>query len=956
MNNLTVMKRLFFLIVLLFTSLNVLVTNAQRLYNVSWNTLSGVTESEDVIANTTSSAGYSVSGNQAASGETGYLEFSNFQIDKTKSIGIIVDGNTGAIDHCFSFVNNTVSIYNGSTLKIAAYIFSKGDKFKISFSGTTMQFYHNGILKTSYSFTNIILRIKIILSSQNSSFSGIKTSMGLPYTLSRPTSMNYVQTISPLQAVSSITSSGEQRKTGDYLEKIAYYDGLGRQIQTVGVAQSPMLRDEVQPMYYDNLGRKTREYLPYTVKTSSSGTYQSSAINTSTGDPVNQKTYMQSYYNANNDYQYAYIDNNYESSSLNRVVETVGIGADWKGKLADAKKKSFKYDYGTNNEGIMFVAVNDAVSPIKFYLENEYFVGTLIRTTITDENGNKSDEFKDKAGRLILKRSYIGSKTFSTYYVYDNLGSLRLIIQPKGVATLETSFTTLNYNQQYYIPDNIINTNCFLYEYDARDRMIAKLVPGQTVKLSGESKGAVFMVYNKKDQLILSQDGNLANQNKWKFTKYDVYGRPIMTGIYSPGVAISQVTMQSNVDNSTLGQYENRISTSYGYTTDQTYPNANLDVETVTCYDDYNYPGVSYSYATKIGFANIPTSRVDDKVTAQKVKALGTSTWLTTVNYYDEYGRTIQVKQNNYLSGSNVITNDYTFTNNISKVLTENTVTLSGENTKNYSLQKRYVYDNSDRVIDAFEKINSETEIQLSRVAYSEIGSVKEKNLHIISSKPALQSVDYSYNIRGWLTGINNTDLNDGEGDIFGMKLMYNDLGSYTSGSKQYNGNVSAWEWYGSWTNPTNASDAYTGKHAYTYQYDGLNRLLSAQYYRNIGRNTGFDFATTYDDNGNIKTMQQSATGYGQIDNLTYSYDNSEMDNRLRAVGDAATDVTNRGDFTEIATYEGTSSTEYSYDDNGNMLEDKNRNIKIQYNELNLPSLVTIGANTICYLYDANGS
>ena len=48
---------------------------------------------------------------------------------------------------------------------------------------------------------------------------------------------------------------------------------------------------------------------------------------------------------------------------------------------------------------------------------------------------------------------------------------------------------------------------------------------------------------------------------------------------------------------------------------------------------------------------------------------------------------------------------------------------------------------------------------------------------------------------------------------------------------------------------------------------------------------------------------------------------------------------------------------EYTYDENGNLTQDLNRNIKdIQYNFLNLPQRIEFGdGSTTEYLYDADG-
>ncbi len=76
--------------------------------------------------------------------------------------------------------------------------------------------------------------------------------------------------------------------------------------------------------------------------------------------------------------------------------------------------------------------------------------------------------------------------------------------------------------------------------------------------------------------------------------------------------------------------------------------------------------------------------------------------------------------------------------------------------------------------------------------------------------------------------------------------------------------------------------------------------------------------------------------------------------NRLTFVSDAATlSACNSGsEFKDGAKL----ATEYTYDANGNMTKDLNKEIDIQYNVLNLPDKVTFSdGSTISYLYGANG-
>ncbi len=94
----------------------------------------------------------------------------------------------------------------------------------------------------------------------------------------------------------------------------------------------------------------------------------------------------------------------------------------------------------------------------------------------------KAVEYKDNEGKVILKKVQIAGVPTEAhdgwlciYYVYDDFGQLRFVIPPKAVKKLSTLSTPwdLTYNN-----GETINELCFRYEYDARQRMIAKKVPG----------------------------------------------------------------------------------------------------------------------------------------------------------------------------------------------------------------------------------------------------------------------------------------------------------------------------------------------------------------------------------------------------------------------------------------------------------------------------------------------
>ncbi len=226
--------------------------------------------------------------------------------------------------------------------------------------------------------------------------------------------------------------------------------------------------------------------------------------------------------------------------------------------------------------------------------------------------------------------------------------------------------------------------------------------------------------------------------------------------------------------------------------------------------------------------------------------------------------------------------------------------------------------------------------------------STKIKNLRLVAN--GLQSIDYKYNIRGWLTQIN--DVNNMGNDLFAFQINYDntEVGTRSSFTPLYNGNISETIW-------KTGNDAASGKtRGYAYEYDALNRIT----YADLGIKTtgsynlssGFDLRVdNYDKNGNITSLFRNSESPGNgLDDLRYTYDSGnillkvvEMDNSSYKDG-GFKDGTNTGN-------------DYSYDANGNMITDANKGITaISYNYLNLPTVVNFGSsNKIEYFYDATG-
>ena len=245
-----------------------------------------------------------------------------------------------------------------------------------------------------------------------------------------------------------------------------------------------------------------------------------------------------------------------------------------------------------------------------------------------------------------------------------------------------------------------------------------------------------------------------------------------------------------------------------------------------------------------------------------------------------------------------------------------------------------YTYDERDRISKVEHTLNG-VKVTLITNTYDDWGRLSSKSAH----GNATNKLTYTYNIRNWLSSINSTR--------FTQNLYYNT----GIGTARYNGNISSMTWQ--------AGGEGTMR-GYKFTYDGLNRLLNATYGEGTGISTNVnrfsENVTGYDKNGNIKTLQRygqtSSSGYGLIDNLTYTLSG----NQLNRVDDAVTaSAYNNGfEFKNGAS----AANEYAYDANGNLTKDSNKGITlIQYNVLNLPSSIAFGdGSSMTYTYAANGT
>ena len=453
----------------------------------------------------------------------------------------------------------------------------------------------------------------------------------------------------------------------------------------------------------------------------------------------------------------------------------------------------------------------------------------------------------------------------------------------------------------------------YIYRYDYLDRLVYKKLPGCAPS---------YLVYDAAHRLVFSQDGCQRNDSLWSFFVYDVYGRVVVEGECSNSDKHVR-TAGETVVLGTLMEGDTGLAYS-GY--QSSFDLVDPCVYVVNYYD-------TYDFRTRNGFSayNFPEGTVSatGNLTGSILCTHGSSGFIYSADYYDINKRIVKSLSSRVNGGMDTYATEYSFQGSPLSVL------HTHRDSSGYSLTERYTYtyDHSSRLTRVSHQYDNNPSVLLVEHAYDELGRLQTDKLD-----NGIYATDYAYNIRNWLTGI--------EGGKFSQSLHYTD----GLGVPCYNGNISSMTW---------KSGAGATPRGYKFSYDRLGRLTDAEYGEgpslSVNTNRFNEQVTGYDKMGNILGLkrygQTSATGYDVIDDLSLSY----AGNRLKKVADrSSTSAFNNGfEFKDGVDL----STEYEYDENGNLTKDLNKNITaIQYNCLNLPSRVMFAnGNSISYLYDAAG-
>jgi hypothetical protein len=218
-------------------------------------------------------------------------------------------------------------------------------------------------------------------------------------------------------------------------ETIQYMDGLGRPIQSVSRQGSSLGYDVVSFWVYDAYGRKTQTYLPY-VSGTTSGNSRTSPI-------PEQSTFFQNLFGSS-DGAKAFSIQLVEDSELGRVIKQGATGAAWQPGNSDVyalDDKTVKKRYEVNGASeILRFFYNPSTSQVSLATDATRFYDQFQLTVnkTFDEHNNDIAEYVDKEGRTVCKKVKASATEYAfTYYIYDDLGNLVVVLPPEATKTFQ---------------------------------------------------------------------------------------------------------------------------------------------------------------------------------------------------------------------------------------------------------------------------------------------------------------------------------------------------------------------------------------------------------------------------------------------------------------------------------------------------------------------------------------
>ena len=697
---------------------------------------------------------------------------------------------------------------------------------------------------------------------------------------------------------------------------VTWLDDFGREESVHQVGFTPSHKTLVSLTEYDGHGRVSKRWLP-ALATPQRVILPGLHTVTYLDAHVRPEDIMPGSSEANLGDGAPYSEVIYDGSPLDRPLMEYGSGEAWRQAGRGILSEHMGNSAGDERLVCHRIEVQASKNDTSFVISSEglYPDGSLKVVSVTDEDGKETLTFTDRHGREILSRQVMKEggecQYLDTYSVYDGLDHLLAVIPPALSDRLSIGQSLDPEETERY---------AYLYLYDSKERVCARKLPGI---------GWIRMEYDDADRLVFTQDGEQRRRGESTFMLYDIHGRECVTGVCGHDVPTGNM-----ISGFALAEYVGAGGALDGYACSGVTL-VSPQVMSAFYYDSHAFvddfatglPDSLAMYGTHIPSligrrTGSCLHEVSEGISGKKVWGLVR---------YDGRGRVSHTEMSYPDGGWDTEDVEHDF---LGSPVRRHLVHRKGTETVREDLT--YTYDDSERLLEVRHSLNGGTPVLLARNTYDELGRLSGTER---GGNGALSSA-YSYSIRSWLTGI--------DGSLFKETLHYNDLRSARlgDGNRRFGGDVSSMEW---------RSGAGTGTRSYDFAYDGLGRLVSADYGEYGDHVVGYGTSYSYDNMGNLLSLSRegdmTSSLKGIVDNLSMTYDG----NMLASVSDSAPapSVTGSADFRDGASM----AVEYTYDRNGNMTSDLNRRISsVSYNRQNRPVRIKHSGGTETFTYLPDGT
>lgn len=313
---------------------------------------------------------------------------------------------------------------------------------------------------------------------------------------------------------------------GGYAKTATYFDKFGRTEQNINVGATPNGYDIVDFYDYDSMGRADSiSYMPY-IDSELSGTHRRVNVLGS------QQNYFQTAFPGDPDRFFAYSATLYDESPLGLVKKKGSVGADYR---IDIRPVEYNYRLGKLTEICKFKIVRDSVLQYCGYYLRDSLVVKEIKSPVSANEFVYSYEYINAEGQLVARANstiewrhpHYVSEWRVTHYAYDDMGRQRYIIPPIA--------RTMIISMDHFPSSQVVRNYCYYTEYDKYGRITKSLNPGTDW---------VYIIYDKMDRVVMTQDGNMRKRGEWAYIIYDDLNRPASQHIVRNTSNLTHVQIQ----------------------------------------------------------------------------------------------------------------------------------------------------------------------------------------------------------------------------------------------------------------------------------------------------------------------------------------------------------------------------------------------------------------------------